>query len=385
VAGALDVNRLLESCGGAPWYGPFAAPGGAPPRLGSDDGRQAGRTHPPRGASRRILLVDDQATDLDSLRLILVLQGYAVDCVQLGVEGLRRALSGDYGLVILDLHLIDLPGLDVLGRFRATDGQTPVIVITGVCLGEEHEARARALGISAFLHKPIFDDDLVPAVRAAMDATSPPVFEDGANVQPPLRTRFAELHGRLLASDRRAADDLCSLLVAEIRRQIRPRDPLITREMIDEALDDTLTELVAAPGRCDPARDPIAWLATIARNKLKDAGRALRRRRRREVALTENLERALEAPAGLSAEELADRRAWIASHRRQLLAVAKTGPEQRFLEARLHGAPVNEQAAALGGGELREPEQRALVNRVWERLRLRLVRSMGARPGRRQG
>jgi hypothetical protein len=105
--------------------------------------------------------------------------------------------------------------------------------------------------------------------------------------------------------------------------------------------------------------------------------RVFARRRRREVPLTEDLAARLQAPAGLSREDLAARHAWVDSRRRQLLAVAKSEPERRFLEARLRGAPLAKQAAALGAGDLPEAEQRALINRVWERLRLRLVRSGG--------
>jgi DNA-directed RNA polymerase specialized sigma24 family protein len=193
-----------------------------------------------------------------------------------------------------------------------------------------------------------------------------------------VRVRFAELHGRLVAGELVVAEELCALLAPELRRSLRARNPRIAPELIEEAIDDTLTALIRAPARCDPARgDSMAWLVTIARNKLLDSIRAMARLR--EVPLTEDLERVLQAPVGTSSDDLAARDAWIETHRRRILAVAKTEPERRFLEARLRGASLAEQASALGAQDLPEAEQRALVNRMWERLRLRLRRSLLSR------
>jgi DNA-directed RNA polymerase specialized sigma24 family protein len=191
-----------------------------------------------------------------------------------------------------------------------------------------------------------------------------------------IRERFSELHGRLAAGEVGVADELCTLLAPELRRQVRPRDPRISPEAIEEAIDDTLTLLVRAPARCDPARgNPVAWLVTVARNKVLDAARAITRRR--EVPLTGALERVLETPT--ESRDLAERSMWIERHRRLVLAAARTEAERRLLEARLRGAPAAEQADALGAADLPENQQRALVNRVWQRLRRRLLRSLPQR------
>lgn len=74
--------------------------------------------------------------------------------------------------VLLDLRLPGLDGLDVLGRFRETDGQTPVIVMTGhgdVALSVDAMRR----GAQDFVEKPFDGDDLVERIRSEVDRALP--------------------------------------------------------------------------------------------------------------------------------------------------------------------------------------------------------------------
>jgi CheY-like chemotaxis protein len=382
VAGAAEVTRLFESSGGPPWCGPFASPGESPPPLRAVGGRQAGGTHSPGGASTRILLIDDQASDLDSLRLILVLQGYEVDCVQSGVEGLRRALSGDYGLVILDLHLIDLPGLDVLERFRATDDQTPLIVITGVCLGEEHERRARALGIAAFLHKPIFDDDLVPAVQAALHAPDSPASEDGAGVQRPGAP--SEASARVAGNDDCGADgrdpprthQLVAELLPGLYRRAQRAFPGEPRQLVVDAVHDAVMEELnrRRPGREASPLPLVDRLAGAAWRNLDNLVESERRRKAREQAFA--AETTVEA---FAMDE--DVEAEYAARQAALMALAVDEVERRGIEAWLAKAGFAEIASALGLGDLPLDEQRREVKRFKDRIKNRARRHGPKRGG----
>ncbi len=194
------------------------------------------------------------------------------------------------------------------------------------------------------------------------------------------RAKFLELHARLVAGDQAIANQLCELMVPELRRQLRQWAPRSWLEFLEDAIDDTLTALVARPARCNPRRgDPIAWLMTIARNKVIDAARAAGRRRRRELPLTDEFAAAL-AASGPTDHSSGDP-VWVDHRRRQILAVARTDCETQFLEARMRGAPVAVQAALLGAAERSEHEQRVLVNSVWHRLRQRFVRRLTSGPG----
>lgn len=380
MAGALDAKGPVEPFGTQRWCGP--TPGANPPLPGSSEGLHPGRTHPPRGSSRRILLIDDQATNLDSLRLILVLQGYAVDCVRSGVEGLRRALNGDSDFIILDLHMPDLPGWDVLERFRATGHQTPIVVITGQYLGEEHERRARALGVSAFLHKPIFDDDLVPAVRAAMDATTPPVFEDDAAVQPPPAPSSGSFERVPDADDIRVdgrcppgANQLLIKLLPGLYRRTQRAFPAASPQLVVDAVHDAVMEQLTRRG---PDRELshialVSRLAGAAWRNLDNAVVSEWRRRQREQLF------AVEASKGLFGEAIDSER--VAARRATLMALAEHESERHAIEAWLADAGFDEIARALGLGHLPVDEQWREVKRFKDRIKKRARRHGWRRRG----
>jgi DNA-binding response OmpR family regulator len=66
----------------------------------------------------RILVVDDEADIRESLETLLCLEGYAVELAQNGAEGLRRAESANYDMVLLDLMMPDRSGMEVLREIR---------------------------------------------------------------------------------------------------------------------------------------------------------------------------------------------------------------------------------------------------------------------------
>ncbi len=78
----------------------------------------------------RILVVDDEADIRESLETLLCLEGYTVELAQNGTEGLRRAESAIYDIVLLDLMMPDRSGMEVLREIRERDTETPVFMIT---------------------------------------------------------------------------------------------------------------------------------------------------------------------------------------------------------------------------------------------------------------
>lgn len=119
----------------------------------------------------RVLIVDD---DVDLCKLLterLVAEGFVMEAVHDGMHGLERALSNEHSLVILDLMLPSLGGLDVLRRLR-TQSLIPVIILTA--RGEDVE-RILGLEIGAddYLAKPFNPRELIARVRAILRRTSP--------------------------------------------------------------------------------------------------------------------------------------------------------------------------------------------------------------------
>ena len=85
-------------------------------------------TAPP--ARGRILIVDDEEDIRESLETLLTLEGYSVDMAVNGTAGLDRMGQTAYDLVLLDLMMPDMSGMDVLAELRQRDRETPIFLIT---------------------------------------------------------------------------------------------------------------------------------------------------------------------------------------------------------------------------------------------------------------
>jgi two-component system chemotaxis response regulator CheY len=122
---------------------------------------------------RKILIVDDSAT----MRRMVISALREVSAVtfeeaQSGLEAIERLAVGPVDLVVLDLNMPDVHGLEVLRFVRSHRAfeRTPILVLT--TRGDE-ESRAAALseGASAYLTKPFGPQTLVPAVRQLLEAS----------------------------------------------------------------------------------------------------------------------------------------------------------------------------------------------------------------------
>lgn len=113
----------------------------------------------------RILLIEDSQKLLDSLRLGLTKSGYEVGIAANGELGLRTAKSGAWDVVILDLLLPGLPGLEVLQRLRASGCDAHVLILTALGAVEDR-VRGLQAGADDYLGKPFSFDELLARVQA---------------------------------------------------------------------------------------------------------------------------------------------------------------------------------------------------------------------------
>lgn len=129
--------------------------------------------------SARILLAEDNETLASALEKFLVGRGFAVVRAGSGVEALRLFAGGGIDLLVLDLRLPGLSGIDLLRKIRRTPAgdKLPVVIITGVFKGEKYAQAARALGVEHYLEKPfraeIFLDAVTTALQRPFPAPSP--------------------------------------------------------------------------------------------------------------------------------------------------------------------------------------------------------------------
>src|SRR5215813_9517451 len=120
-----------------------------------------------RAARGHILVVDDEAAILSTLKKALTLEGYAVDVaggVGVAEERLRR---GNYDVVLLDVALPDGDGVELLERLRASGNDVVVIMMSGHGTVEA-AVRATKLGACDFLEKPLSSDRLLLVMENAL-------------------------------------------------------------------------------------------------------------------------------------------------------------------------------------------------------------------------
>ncbi|HYT05682.1 MAG TPA: response regulator transcription factor [Gemmatimonadales bacterium] len=131
----------------------------------------------------RILVVEDNPDLAYGLRNNLEIEGYAVDVVVDGTQGLARARTGGPDLIILDLMLPGMDGYRVLRALRDEGRRMPVLILTA--RGEEADkVRGLRLGADDYVTKPFGVLELLARVEALLRRTTPP-GGDGAG--PPER------------------------------------------------------------------------------------------------------------------------------------------------------------------------------------------------------
>ena len=113
----------------------------------------------------RILIAEDDAILADGLTRCLRQSGYAVDCAKTGSEADATLVAGEYDLVILDLGLPKLNGLEVLRHLRARGSKVPVLILTALD-GVSDRVRGLDLGADDYLAKPFAVSELEARVRA---------------------------------------------------------------------------------------------------------------------------------------------------------------------------------------------------------------------------
>ena len=115
-----------------------------------------------------ILVIDDELSVADALRVILESEGFGVTVAASGRDGIERARQGSFRLAITDLRLPDMSGLDVLRTLLAEHPHSHVILITSYGTPEIF-AEARGHGAAAVLGKPFPPSEIVRLVASVLD------------------------------------------------------------------------------------------------------------------------------------------------------------------------------------------------------------------------
>jgi two-component system response regulator CpxR len=177
-----------------------------------------------------VLIVDD---DVELCRLLnerLSTEGFTIESVHDGPRGLARALSNEHALVVLDLMLPGMSGLDVLRSLRA---QSPIPVLILTARGEDID-RILGLEIGAddYVSKPFNPHELIARIRAILRRTVRPAVTAGPLVVGDLRLNLAAREAWL-------DDTLLNVTSAEftlLEAFLRGAGRILTREHLTETV-----------------------------------------------------------------------------------------------------------------------------------------------------
>ncbi len=115
---------------------------------------------------KRALVVDDNEANIHLMRFILEKHGFEVIEARNGAESLELVAKEKPDLVIMDIQLPDIDGLEVTRRMRASeaDGRVPIIAVTSYAMPGDKE-KALAAGCNGYIAKPINVDTFVGEIE----------------------------------------------------------------------------------------------------------------------------------------------------------------------------------------------------------------------------
>jgi DNA-binding response OmpR family regulator len=114
-----------------------------------------------------ILVMEDEMSVARGLEIVLSEEGYAVDLATTGHDALDRCAQKEFDLLVADLRLPDINGLDVIRQVKARRPGTGVVVITGYA-SVSSAVDAMKLGTFDYLPKPFTEDEIKTAVDGAL-------------------------------------------------------------------------------------------------------------------------------------------------------------------------------------------------------------------------
>jgi two-component system cell cycle response regulator CtrA len=115
----------------------------------------------------RVLLIEDDNATAQGIELMLKSEGFNVYTTDLGEEGVDLGKIYDYDLILLDMNLPDMSGMDVLRTLRVGKINTPIMILSGT---SEIDTKVKTLGGGAddYMTKPFHKEELVARIHAVV-------------------------------------------------------------------------------------------------------------------------------------------------------------------------------------------------------------------------
>jgi DNA-binding NtrC family response regulator len=121
----------------------------------------------------RILVMDDESTVCEACHEALAIEGYMVDTVLSGEEGLQTLQTNTYDIILLDLKMPGMSGLEVLAKVKEIAPKADVVMMTGYATVES-AVEAMKLGAIDYIKKPFTNRELSDKILQVLEKKGPP-------------------------------------------------------------------------------------------------------------------------------------------------------------------------------------------------------------------
>ncbi|CAH0304764.1 Response regulator ArlR [Peribacillus sp. Bi96] len=193
--------------------------------------------------NKRILIIEDEEKIARVLELELKHEGYQTESAFTGKTGLEKAEAKEWDLILLDVMLPELNGIEVLRRYRKKNDSTPVILLTARDAVPD-KVNGLDHGANDYVTKPFEIEELLARIRACFRMNTGKVQSDDKadslvvhDLQLNLGTRDILRHGKRIELTSREFDLLVYLL--QNKNQVLSRDQILTNVWGYDFVGDT--------------------------------------------------------------------------------------------------------------------------------------------------
>jgi two-component system response regulator HydG len=165
-----------------------------------------------------VLVIDDESAILDTLRILLKKEGFEVATAQGGKEGLEQIRAGEHDMILSDVRMPQVTGIDILQASRDQDPMTPVILMTAQA-SLQTAISAVNQGAYYYLQKPFANDELVAILRRACEFRQ--VRVENKQLKQEIQRRDVTTHSRPIGKSKRFVE------VLKMVEQIAPTDSTV--------------------------------------------------------------------------------------------------------------------------------------------------------------
>ncbi len=165
-----------------------------------------------------VLVVDDESGILDTLRILLRNEGFDVTTAQGGKAGLEQIRSGQYDIILSDVRMPQVTGIDILNAAREQDPMTPVILMTAQASLQSAISAVNS-GAFYYIQKPFSNDELVAILRRACEFRA--VRVENKQLKQEIRRRDKAAVSRPIGKSKRFLD------VLKLAEHVAPTDSTV--------------------------------------------------------------------------------------------------------------------------------------------------------------